>query len=142
MWSALYSHLNIRLITIFYKPWLANLLKRHHIKFSQKQLDNFRPQQLLKTSFFAQYISHDMISCFFVWIQNRFRWQQPTLLLTAWIWKYYDTIILEIVEGADAFEMLMIVILEQLVANFWGKIFCLRDPFSFFSKKKNSFEKK
>ena len=26
-----------------------------------------------------------------------------------------------IVEGVDAFEMLMIVILEQLVANFWGK---------------------
>ena len=36
-----------------------------------------------------------------------------------------------IVEGVDAFEMLMIVILEQLVANFWGKkILCFRVPFS------------
>ena len=26
-----------------------------------------------------------------------------------------------IVEGVDAFEMLMIVILEQLFANIWGK---------------------
>ena len=35
-----------------------------------------------------------------------------------------------IVEGVDAFEMLMIVILEQLVANLWEKLLWLRYPFS------------
>ena len=46
--------------------------------------------------------------------------------------EYGNTMIqlLEIVEGVDAFEMLMIVILEQLVANFWEKLLWLRYPFS------------
>ena len=35
-----------------------------------------------------------------------------------------------IVEGVDAFEMLMIVISEQLDADFWEKLFWLRYPFS------------
>ena len=34
-----------------------------------------------------------------------------------------------IVEGVDAFEMLMIVILEQLVVNFWEILLWLKYPF-------------
>ena len=73
-----------------------------------------------------------MISCFFVWIQNRFRWLQPTSHSLNMIKGNSRIQLLQIliVEGVDAFEMLMIVILELLVANFWKKLLCFRDTFS------------